>query len=1065
MTTPPFDRIRDVFLEVAAAPTSDRPALLESLCAGDAALRREVESLLDNAATGDFLEPGPLAAGAPPESPEMPRSIGPYKLLQIIGEGGFGVVYMAEQERPVRRRVALKLIRLGMDTKHVLARFEAERQALAMMDHPNIARVLDAGSSESGRPYFVMELVRGVPITEYCDRERLGTRDRLALFIAVCRAVQHAHQKGIIHRDIKPSNVLVTLHDGVPVPKVIDFGIAKATNARLTERTLFTEFHQFIGTPEYMSPEQAEMSGLDVDTRSDIYSLGVLLYELLSGVTPLDGARLRSEGWVGMQKLIRDFEPMRPSVRLSAETEATTATARNRGVGIAELKRSLSGDLDWIALRALEKDRSRRYETASAFAADIERYLRDEPIEARPPSVTYRARKFIRRNAGPVAIASLIIIGLALSATSLGLLYTRERAATERALSAESTERTLREQAQASLERAEQSEMQAHAALERSDRVKALLKAALGGDTQVDQTFSRESLASDVLIDFQAKVQGMRAEDPVVLAEILETLSRSYLRLGMYDLSHQTILDALSIASTQWPPDDPRVLRLVIAEAWYGPISDTAESRAKLERALSMIGEGPQWDHLRAMCLFNLAAKHAVAAEAVRAIDLFREAIAVNARRTPPDPVFALNAREGLADALYQASRFDESLRESRAIAAIAPLTDRPDFNTLRRWQRHAWRLWDLGFADEGVEALVRTAAASDRSLGPQNAETTPRWNSAADMLYTLGRLDEAESAATRLLAVLRTEDRPGDLMYTLKILAWVALARGDRIVAEARFREAVDIAIAAGGSGLDDPDKVWRESQVWLLTMDRDRWAEEALRRAVRATLDSVLVFAEHPLGHEGGFVRWDDMRWSMTRHGDAEVRSGSMSELQAMHDLPTGLYAIRIRAPRESGPEVDVHGWFLLADWTVKEFLIDGYTGDHPERFAAGERAPAVTRTEGFLEFLYEPGWKPGPDGRSVGFGLVAECAPALPPGRYRARVASDDGERFSIGDAIVTEAWLGRSTATDEGEFAIENHNLAATWRIEFFQGSDWLTLRFDVEPDNDARTETLRRIGVH
>src|SRR5213594_4271473 len=298
--------------------------------------------------------------------------IGRYKLLQQIGEGGMGVVYMAEQEEPIRRRVALKIIKLGMDTRSVIARFEAERQALALMDQPNIAKVFDAGATDTGRPYFVMELVRGVPITKYCDEYKLSMRERLDLFSKVCQAIQHAHQKGIIHRDIKPSNILVTLHDGVPVPKVIDFGIAKATQGRLTDHTLFTAFEQFIGTPAYMSPEQAVLTSLDIDTRSDIYSLGVLLYELLTGRTPFDGKELLMSGLDEMRRTIREEEPLRPSTRLSAITpEELTVTAKRRSADPPKLVLSLRRDLDWVVMKCLEKDRTRRYETASNLAADL----------------------------------------------------------------------------------------------------------------------------------------------------------------------------------------------------------------------------------------------------------------------------------------------------------------------------------------------------------------------------------------------------------------------------------------------------------------------------------------------------------------------------------------------------------------------------------------------------------------------------------------------------------------------------------------------------------------------
>ena len=340
--------------------------------------------------------------------------IGPYKLLEQIGEGGMGIVYMAEQTQPVRRKVALKIIKPGMDTKQVIARFEAERQALAMMDHPNIAKVLDAGATESGRPYFVMELVRGIPITEYCDQHRLPIHERLDLFMQVCQAVQHAHQKGIIHRDIKPTNVLVTSLDGVPLPRVIDFGIAKATGQSLTDKTLFTGFAQLIGTPLYMSPEQAELSAVDVDTRSDIYSLGVLLYELLTGTTPFDQDTFRTAALDEVRRIIREDEPPKPSTRLSALGATLTTVSDNRQTDARKLNRSLRGELDWIVMKALEKDRSRRYETASGLARDVERYLAGDPVEAGPPSGWYRLRKFARRNR--VVLTATVLVALALIA-------------------------------------------------------------------------------------------------------------------------------------------------------------------------------------------------------------------------------------------------------------------------------------------------------------------------------------------------------------------------------------------------------------------------------------------------------------------------------------------------------------------------------------------------------------------------------------------------------------------------------------------------------------------------
>jgi tetratricopeptide (TPR) repeat protein/tRNA A-37 threonylcarbamoyl transferase component Bud32 len=357
---------------------------------------------------------GPTIAFAPLKDrtySEAPGTvIDRFKLLEKLGEGGFGTVWAAEQREPVKRRVALKLIKLGMDTKQVVARFEAERQALALMDHAHIAKVFDAGATETGRPYFVMEIVRGIPITDYCDQERLTTQSRLDLFTKVCHAIQHAHQKGIIHRDIKPSNILVTLHDGMPVPKVIDFGVAKAVQQDLTDKTIYTQLAQFIGTPAYMSPEQAEMSGLDIDTRSDIYSLGVLLYELLTGATPFNAKELVRSGLDEMRRIIREKEPVTPSTRLTKELQTTRGGSDEQ---VSDVPRSaIDRDLDWIVMKCLEKDRTRRYETANSLAGDVGRYLRDEPVDACPPSAGYRLRKFIRRQRTALMIASALTFAL-----------------------------------------------------------------------------------------------------------------------------------------------------------------------------------------------------------------------------------------------------------------------------------------------------------------------------------------------------------------------------------------------------------------------------------------------------------------------------------------------------------------------------------------------------------------------------------------------------------------------------------------------------------------------------
>jgi serine/threonine protein kinase/tetratricopeptide (TPR) repeat protein len=430
---------------------AERAAFLDQACAGDPALRQRIERLLErHEQAGNFLE-----APTPAEAPitEGPGTVlGPYKLMEQIGEGGMGLVFVAEQQQPVRRKVALKVIKPGMDTREVIARFEAERQALALMDHPNIAKVHDAGTTggepggvSAGRPYFVMELVKGVPITQYCDDNRLPPRERLELFVSVCQAVQHAHTKGIIHRDVKPSNVLVASHDGTPVVKVIDFGVAKAVGQQLTERTVYTSFSQLLGTPLYMSPEQAGLSSLDIDTRADIYALGVLLYELLTGMTPFDADRLRTVAYDEMRRIIREEEPPTPSRRLSTLGQAAATVSANRQSDPKKLGQFLRGELDWIVMKALEKDRNRRYETASALAADVQRYLKDEPVEAFPPSAWYRLRKFVRRHR-PVVWSAAAVLALVLLGGGGAAWWGQQRAAALRDVKAALAQATTAEQ-------------------------------------------------------------------------------------------------------------------------------------------------------------------------------------------------------------------------------------------------------------------------------------------------------------------------------------------------------------------------------------------------------------------------------------------------------------------------------------------------------------------------------------------------------------------------------------------------------------------------------------------
>ena len=564
-----------IFSEALSFPPGQWGSYLDRATNGDWEQRQRIESLLSGYKAVDFLE-NPAAPelhasnGFAPLTEGPGDKIGRYKLLQQIGEGGCGVVYMAEQEEPVRRRVALKVIKLGMDTKSVVARFEAERQALALMDHVNIAKVFDAGATETGRPYFVMELVRGTKITEYCDHNNLTTDERLKLFLQVCLAVQHAHQKGIIHRDLKPSNILVTLHDGVAVPKVIDFGIAKATEGRLTDKTLFTAFEQMIGTPAYMSPEQAEKSGLDVDTRSDIYSLGVLLYELLTGKTPFDGRKLVEAGIDIMRRTIRDKEPERPSTKLSTMAEGDlTITANRQQTQPPKLISAVRGDLDWIVMKCLEKDRSRRYETANGLAMDVQRHLKNEPVVARPPSNLYRFRKMVARNKLAFTAAGFVFGSLLTGFGAASWMYFQER-------EAKHEQELLRKLAQTKEQKAQANERRAQIEAGKSDHVARLLKkmfqsvepsVAMGRDTK---------LLKDILDKATAELSTELTNQPEVEAELRSTLGEVYRDLGQYERAEAMHRLAFAIRTNLFGNQNPFVAdslgNIAVALAYQGKL-------------------------------------------------------------------------------------------------------------------------------------------------------------------------------------------------------------------------------------------------------------------------------------------------------------------------------------------------------------------------------------------------------------------------------------------------------------------------------------------------------------
>jgi serine/threonine protein kinase len=558
----PHEREVEVFEAALELPPGQREAYLEQASAGDPELFQRIRALLRAAEKStEFLAPTPSKHEASLPAIEKPGDrIGRYKLLQQIGEGGCGIVYMAAQEEPIRRHVALKVIKLGMDTRQVIARFEAERQALALMDHPNIAKVYDAGATATGRPYFVMELVRGLRITDYCNDKRLSTRKRLELFIQVCQAVQHAHQKGIIHRDLKPSNILVTVNDGVAVPKVIDFGIAKATSGeRLTDKTIFTAFHQFMGTPAYMSPEQAELTSVDIDTRSDIYTLGVLLYELLTGQTPFDPSELLQAGLDEMRRTLREKEPACPSTRLSTlDADQLTATARLQGLDAPKLINLVRGDLDWIVLKCLEKDRARRYETANALLIDIQRHLSNEPVAARPRSRLYEFQKTVRRHkvgfAATAAVIVTLFLGLGIATWSL----VKERQARRRA----DTEAA------------------------KSFQIARFLEDMLRGIDPKKAQEQDTSLLRDLLGHTAARVSRDLTNQPLVEAHLKNTIGNIYAALGEFQNAEQMARNALALRRS-----DPAGHPAELAESLFD-LAHHLWSQGKLAEAEQFAREG-----------------------------------------------------------------------------------------------------------------------------------------------------------------------------------------------------------------------------------------------------------------------------------------------------------------------------------------------------------------------------------------------------------------------------------------------------------------------------------------
>ena len=710
------DKLNEIFSEALARASPEARALyLAQACGADDALRRQVDSLLEaHVQSGEFLQ-GSVVQPKEPTFGEGPGSvIGRYKLLQQIGEGGFGIVFMAEQQEPVRRMVALKVIKAGMDTREVVARFEAERQALALMDHPNIAKIFDGGATESGahglsrssaakaevtrpaveegaqrsdpphlaqpegtphpasghplpsdgrgaggegsakissgRPYFVMELVKGIPITDFCDRNQLSTEARLRLFMKVCASVQHAHQKGIIHRDLKPTNVLVTLHDGEAVPKVIDFGVAKAIGQKLTERTLFTRFEQLIGTPAYMSPEQAEWSGVDIDTRSDIYSLGVLLYELLTGTTPFDKETLARAALDEVRRMIRETEPPMPSTRLQGLGQRLDDIAQRRQAEPSMLARLVRGDLDWIAMRAIEKDRARRYETVNALARDVERHLKGDAVVACPPSRAYLAAKFVRRHR--MAVTAVAGVGLALVAgLVLALLgFSQARRATRQAKQDAAT----------------------------AEAISDFLRNDLLAQADPQNNTNRDLKLREVLDRASEKIKDRFANQPLVEASIQSMLGNTYNGLSEFNTAEPHMRRALELRTRELGPEHPDTLDALYSLAvLYANQEKRAEAEPLFKQLVAVCQRTLGPDHAMTLdCLRELGRNYLYWGRADKAENILRELVQQRRRLQGPDHPDTLDAMGDLAgvydysDRLLDAAAvYEEVLTRARSTA------------------------------------------------------------------------------------------------------------------------------------------------------------------------------------------------------------------------------------------------------------------------------------------------------------------------------------------------------------------------------------------------------------